>query len=70
MNVGEISPIFLTEFGYHIATVYDKKPSELKPLDDVKADIIDRLKTDKGDDLIGVWVDKQKEDAEIQIDDE
>lgn len=67
MNVGEISPIFLTDFGYHIATVYDKKPPELKPVENVKDEIIDRLKTDKGDDLIGEWVDKQKQDAAIQI---
>ena len=70
MDVGEISPIFLTEFGYHIATVYEKKPPQLKPLDEVKAQIIDKLKTDKGDDLIGEWVDKQKEAADIQVTEE
>ena len=70
MNVGEISPIFLTEFGYHIAIVYDKKAPQLKPLEQVKADILDRLKTDKGDDLIGEWVDAQKESSDIRIEDE
>ena len=69
MNVGEISPIFMTEFGYHLATVYDRKPSQLKPLGEVKDEIIDRLKTDMGDDLIGKWVDEQKETAEIKIED-
>jgi parvulin-like peptidyl-prolyl isomerase len=67
MNVGEISPIFLTEFGYHIVTVYDKKPPKLKPLDEVKDDIIDRIKTNAGDDLIAAWVDEQKESAAIEI---
>jgi len=67
MDIGEISPIFLTEFGYHIATVYDKKPPRLKPLNEVKDDIIDRIKTDRGDDFISEWVDKQKEDASIEI---
>lgn len=70
MNVGEISPIFLTEFGFHIATVYDKNPARRKALQDVKDEIIERLKTDKGDDLIGEWVDKQKESADIHIIDE
>ncbi|MBN1560365.1 peptidylprolyl isomerase [candidate division KSB1 bacterium] len=70
MNVGEISPVFTTEFGYHIATVYDKKAAELKPLQDVKADIIDRLKTDRGDDLIGEWVDEQKKSSDIRIEEE
>jgi hypothetical protein len=70
MNVGEISPIFTTDFGYHIATVYEKKQSELRPLQDVTADIIERLKTDKGDDLIGEWVDAQKESTDIRIEEE
>lgn len=70
MNVGEISPVFRTEFGYHIAAVYAKKAAELRPLDDVKADIIERLKTDKGDDLIGEWVDAQKGSSDIRIDEE
>lgn len=67
MNVGEISPIFLTEFGYHIATVYEKKPPKLKPLQEVREEIIDLLKTEKGDEMIGKWVDEQKEKAEIVI---
>ncbi len=67
MQVGEISPVFHTQFGYHIATVYDTKPAELKPLDDVRNEIIDRIKTEKGDNLIGDWVDQQKENAEIEI---
>ena len=67
MQVGEISPVFHTQFGYHVATVYDIKPAELKPLDEVKDEIIDRIKTEKGDNLIGDWVDQQKEKAEIEI---
>ncbi len=70
MDIGEISPIFLTEFGYHIATVYEKKPPQLKPLDEVRDQIIDKLKTDKGDDLIGKWVDEQKASASIQVTEE
>ncbi len=70
MNVGEISPVFITEFGYHIATVYEKKPSQLKPLDKVRDEIIDRIKTEKGDEIIGKWVDEQKEKADIKIEDD
>jgi parvulin-like peptidyl-prolyl isomerase len=67
MNAGEISPIFLTEFGYHIATVYEKKSSQLKPLDEVRDDVVDRIKTDKGDELIGKWVDEKKQKSEIKV---
>ena len=67
LNVGEISPVFLTQFGYHIAKVYDKKPAEPKPLKDCRDEIIDTLKTNDGDDLIAKWVDDRKEKADIQI---
>jgi len=67
MNIGEISPIFLTEFGYHIVTVHEKKPPQLKPLDDVREEIIDSLRTEKGDELIATWVDEQKEKVEVVV---
>ncbi len=70
MNIGEISPVFITEFGYHIATVYEKKPAQLKPLDEVRDEIVERIKTEKGDELIGKWVDEQKEKADIKIEDD
>jgi len=67
MNVGEISPVFQTQFGYHIATVYEKKQPQLKPLDECRDDIVDKLKTNEGDALIAEWVDNQKEKADIKI---
>ncbi len=67
MNVGEISPIFQTQFGYHIATVYEKKEPTYKTLEEAQSEIKDILKTEWGDDRIGRWVDSQKEKAEIKI---
>ncbi|MBN1998428.1 peptidylprolyl isomerase [candidate division KSB1 bacterium] len=67
MNVGEISPIFQTQFGYHIAMVYEKKGPEYKTLGEAKAEIEENLKTEWGDDLIGQWVDSQKKKAEITV---
>ncbi len=70
MNVGEISPVFQTQFGYHIATVYEKKPPQLKPLEECRDDIVDKLKTNEGDALIADWVDNQKEKVDIKVVDE
>lgn len=70
LNKGEISPVFLTQFGYHIAKVYDKKPAEPKPIQECREDIIDKLKTEAGDNLIADWVDNEKEKADIQIDED
>ncbi|RPH98185.1 MAG: hypothetical protein EHM72_13000 [Calditrichaeota bacterium] len=67
MNVGEISPVFLTEFGFHIATVYDQKAKELQPLAAVRQEIVETLKTERGDDFIAAWVDEHKSKAVIQV---
>ncbi len=69
MNEGEVSPIFLTQFGYHIAKVYEKFPASEKPLKDCRDDILDRLATDLKDDHIAAWVDTVKKTADIQIKD-
>ena len=67
LRPGEISPVFQTEFGYHIATVYDRKAPEKKPLADVQDDIKKGLHYDRKNDYIGEWVDGQKKTAEIKV---
>ncbi len=39
MEVGELSPVFSSTYGYHIAKVTGKKAAEPKPFDDVKEDV-------------------------------
>ncbi|MCX7010941.1 MAG: peptidylprolyl isomerase, partial [Kiritimatiellaeota bacterium] len=36
MNIGEISPIFQTQFGFHIATVLERKDARPKTLDECR----------------------------------
>jgi parvulin-like peptidyl-prolyl isomerase len=69
MNKDEISPIFQTPFGYHIATVYDiKKPERLsfeECKDDIKAEITAKLQ----DEAVDKWIEKEKPNADIKIED-
>lgn len=43
LKKGERSPIFRTEFGFHIATVTGKKPAGVKPLEDVRLSLAHSL---------------------------
>ncbi len=36
MEPGDVSDVFETEFGFHIAMLHEKKPAEIKPLEEVK----------------------------------
>ena len=47
LEVGEVSGIIVTEKGYSIVKVSDKKPENIKPLSEVRKDILDRLRSDK-----------------------
>ncbi|MBC7499192.1 MAG: SurA N-terminal domain-containing protein, partial [Herminiimonas sp.] len=44
MKQGDISDVVKSEFGYHIIQVTAIKPAQVKPLDDVKADITAEIK--------------------------
>jgi len=39
MDVGEISPIFTTQYGMHVITVTERKPSVPKPFGDVREEV-------------------------------
>ncbi|TMS88169.1 peptidylprolyl isomerase, partial [Pseudoalteromonas sp. S201] len=49
-NVGELSQVVESEFGYHIIKLTDLQPGETKPLAEVKEDIRTELaKVEKAD---------------------
>jgi parvulin-like peptidyl-prolyl isomerase len=67
LNLGEISPIFQTQFGFHIATVLECKAARPKTLDECRAEIGERLHHDLKNDSIGHWVDAKKSVAKIVV---
>ncbi|MHC4124432.1 MAG: peptidylprolyl isomerase, partial [Planctomycetota bacterium] len=66
MGVNEISPVFTTRFGFHIAKVYDRKPEGLLELDKVQEDISNYLMEQKKTEAMEKFVDGLKEKAEIK----
>ena len=70
MNVGEISPVFKSQFGLHIATVLSRTDARPMTLDECRGRIEEQLSHDAKNDAIGEWVDAEKKRAEIQITDE
>jgi hypothetical protein len=39
MNVGEISPIFVSPYGYHLVKLTDRRPSVPKPFDEIRDEV-------------------------------
>ncbi len=66
MDVGEISDIFRTRFGFHIAKVYDRKPALVPPLEEAKDRIVEKLKQQMRREAIEHFVDRLKSEAKIE----
>lgn len=66
MKPDEVSDIFLSSFGYHIAKVYEKEPSRHIPFDKVKDRISEELLKEKQTKAVEDFVDKLKEKAVIE----
>jgi len=66
MEVGELSSVFETEFGYHIAKLTDKKPAGPCKLDEVGGDIQEELTRQMKTEAIEKFLDDQKAQATIE----
>lgn len=66
LNVGEISDVFRTRFGFHIARLYDRKPPAVPDLKEVRDHIVSELKEQMRQKVIEEFVDKLKTTAKIE----
>jgi parvulin-like peptidyl-prolyl isomerase len=66
LNVGEISDVFRTRFGFHIARLYDRKPPVVPGLKEVRDHIVSELAEQMRAKAIEEFVDKLKIRAKIE----
>ncbi|MBA7672333.1 Chaperone SurA [subsurface metagenome] len=66
LNVGEISDVFRTRFGFHIARLYDRKPGVVPALEEVRDHIKNELAEQMRAKAIEEFVDELKTRAKIE----
>ena len=66
LQPGEVSEIFRTPFGYHVARVFDRKPEGVRPLNDVKDHVEALLYGQKRQRRIDQFLDGLRVKADIQ----
>jgi len=64
LAAGEISDVVVTEKGYSLVKINDKKPETLKPLSEVRRDIIDKLRSEKAQQALKARIAKLREKYE------
>ena len=70
LEVGKISDVIQTEFGFHILKLLDKKPEIIKPIEKVKEDIIQTLLPIKQKEAFENLLEELKSKTEIEINEE
>ncbi len=66
LEAGDVSEVFLTDFGYHIAKVHDKKPGGPIPLAEISDNIAGELKGRRDSEAVEAFIDGLKEKATIE----
>lgn len=66
LGIGEVSDIFRTRFGFHIAKVYDRKPAVVPSFEQVKPQIVSELKDQMQEKAIDDFIDRLRGKAKIE----
>ena len=66
LGIGQISEVFRTRFGFHIAKLYDRKLAAVRSLEEVKGEIIDELKKQMQEKVIDEFIDQLRSKAKIE----
>ena len=66
LGIGEVSDIFRTRFGFHIAKVYNRKPPAALKLEEVKEQITATLKERIREKAFEDFIDRLKNEAKIE----
>ncbi len=66
LDIGHVSSIFRSRFGFHIAKVYEKFPSGIADFNQVKEHIEKILQSQMQEEALGDFLDRLRENAEIQ----
>jgi len=66
LGIGQVSHIFRTRFGFHIAKVYARYPAEISGLEEVKGKITNILKEKMRENAIHEFIDSLKNNAKIE----
>jgi len=66
LGANELSDVFRTRFGFHIAKVYDRRPAALLPLKQVKDQVTSQLKEQMQNKAVDDFIDQLKSRTEIK----
>lgn len=67
MQPGEVSPVFRSQFGYHIAKVYDFRAERALPYEECEERVKSAVLSQMKDAVVKDWIDKNLKTAKVDI---
>lgn len=64
---GQISPVFKTEYGFHIFKVIERRGSKAIPLDEVKDKVITRIQQARVEEAFNEWYEPLRKKAKVEV---
>jgi len=66
LSPGQVSDVFRTRFGFHIAKVYDRRPASIPALKDVKKQVTAEVQEQLREQALGDYLDALRAQATIE----
>ncbi len=66
LSPGQVSDVFRTRFGFHVAKVYDRRPATIPEFKEVKKQIAEELREQKKEEVLGEYLDQLRSTATIE----
>ncbi len=66
LSPGQVSDVFRTRFGFHVAKVYDRRAPAVPPLKDVRAQIVEEVGEQKREQALGDYLDRLRSKATVE----
>lgn len=66
LTPGQVSDVFRTRFGFHVAKVYDRHPPAVAPLDQVRSQIVEQITEQKREQALGDYLDTLRNKATVE----
>jgi parvulin-like peptidyl-prolyl isomerase len=66
LSPGQVSGVFRTRFGFHIAKVYDRRAPEVPPLKEVRKQVVEQVREQKREQALGAYLDTLRSQATVE----
>ncbi|MEN6335984.1 MAG: peptidylprolyl isomerase [Phycisphaerales bacterium] len=66
LNPGQVSDVFRTRFGFHIAKLYDRRAPAIPPLKEVKDQAVEQAAEHKREQVLGEYLDSLRGKATVE----